>query len=150
MAMVLPEKWYRTKFVGSPTPSGNSIQLSPGVRQGFVPEPTCGYPALLYSVLVCAYSHLDLPGCHDAVAQIFDGHTISVPCMLVFFMPALRPSSLTQSGFHLCCDASVQSTRDGISPSRLFGSPWFNCYRSPKPPLIPRFFLSFSSPEVPV
>ena len=75
MATLLPEKWYETKFVGSPTPSG--------VRQGLVPEPTCGYPALLYSVLMCAYSHLELPGCYDAIAQIFDGHTILVPCMLV-------------------------------------------------------------------
>lgn len=83
MATLLPEKWSETKFVGSPTPSGNSIQLSPGVLQGLVPEPTCGYSALLYSVLVCAYSHLELPGCHDAIAQIFDRHTISVLCMLV-------------------------------------------------------------------
>lgn len=85
MAMLLPEKWHKTKFVSSPTPSGNSIQLSPGDQQGLVPEPNCRYPALLYSVLVCAYSHPNPPGCHDTIAQIFYGHTISVPCMLVSF-----------------------------------------------------------------
>lgn len=40
MAMLLPEKWHETKFVSSPTPSGNSIQLSPGTNRDWFQNPT--------------------------------------------------------------------------------------------------------------